>query len=256
MKRKLHVYGNWKLHNKIRESEELAKAVKEGSVKYKNKVNIGVAPVYTSLINVRNILGDNSTVKLLAQNGYPKPKGAFTGEVSFPLLKDAGCRGVIIGHSERRHLFNESNELISEKVESALQTGLDVTLCLGETLEQRENGETWQVIEKQLTSSMFHVPPTYREKLVIAYEPVWAIGTGKTATPEQAQEVHAQIRNKLEKSWLKDTSEKIAILYGGSVKPKNAKSLFEQPDIDGALVGGASLDPESFLKIIDIASHL
>ncbi|MBN2724483.1 MAG: triose-phosphate isomerase [Deltaproteobacteria bacterium] len=255
MTRKPHVYGNWKLHNTLNASEELAEAIAEGTKNYAEKVNIGVAPVFTSLVNVRRILGEVSHIKLLGQNGYPKPNGAFTGEVSFSLLSDVGCDGVLVGHSERRHLFGETNKLVGEKVESALQTGLEVILCLGESLSEREEGRTWEVVEEQLESAMFHVPPVSREKLIIAYEPVWAIGTGKTATPQQAQEVHALIRGKIRESWLGDAADKVIILYGGSVNDKNAKDLFSQKDIDGALVGGASLKPESFISIIQAASE-
>jgi triosephosphate isomerase (TIM) len=253
MNRKPTIFGNWKLHNTVKESEVLAKEILEGSSSYKDKVNIGFAPVFTSLINVKNILGDNSGITLLAQNGYPKPNGAFTGEVSYPLLVDVGCNGVLVGHSERRHLFSESDELVGEKVGSALQMGLTVVLCMGETLEEREAGKTWEVVERQLSSAMFHVPPSLRHKLILAYEPVWAIGTGKTATPEQAQEVHALIRQKITELWLKEIGEKIIILYGGSVKPSNAASLFAKDDIDGALVGGASLKVDSFIALVKAA---
>ena len=252
MSRTPHIFGNWKLHNTISESIELARQIKEESLKFKDKnVVIGVAPVFTALYEVKKVLGDNSNVMLLAQNGYPKPKGAFTGEVSFHLLKDLGCDGVIVGHSERRHLFGESNELVAEKVESALQSGLKVVLCLGETLEQREAGKTWEIIEEQLVTAMFHVPPSSRDQLIIAYEPVWAIGTGKTATPEQAEEVHKLIRQKIESSWLKESAENLVILYGGSVKPGNAAELLSMPNIDGALVGGASLKADDFSAIIE-----
>jgi triosephosphate isomerase (TIM) len=255
MSRKLHIYGNWKLNNTVKESEDLAKAVVELSKPYGDKVAIGFAPVFTSLYPVKKIL-ENSHVSLLAQNGYPKPNGAFTGEVSFPLLVDAGCDGVLIGHSERRHLFQETNELVGEKIESALQSGLQTILCLGERLEERESGKTWEVIKGQLDTAMFHVPPSSRDKVIIAYEPVWAIGTGKTASPEQAQEIHALIREQISKSWLEDAGKKIIILYGGSMKPSNAKELLSMPDIDGGLIGGASLKPESFFEIIKIAGEL
>ncbi|MBU1238493.1 triose-phosphate isomerase [Myxococcota bacterium] len=255
MKRKPTVFGNWKLHNTLKDSEELARAIIDGAAPYADRCHVGFAPVFTALCTVAEHTRKSTTCTLLAQNGYPKPNGAFTGEVSFSLIKDVGCTGVLVGHSERRHLFGESDELVGEKVESALQTGLTVVLCLGETLDEREAGHTWEVVDRQLTSAMFHVPPALRDKVIIAYEPVWAIGTGKTATPLQAQEVHALIRKRIEENWLAESAQSTVILYGGSVNAKNAQELFSQPDIDGALVGGASLKPESFLEIIKAAAE-
>ncbi len=182
-------------------------------------------------------------------------EGAYTGEVSAKMLKSFGVEYVILGHSERRTYFKESDEFINQKIKRAIEFNLKPIFCLGETLEERENGKTFEVVKSQLTKGLFGVSRLDLEKIVIAYEPVWAIGTGKTATPEQAQEVHAFLREELSKLYDSEISSKIRILYGGSVKPENARDLFKQPDIDGGLIGGACLKADSFYEIILAAQN-
>jgi triosephosphate isomerase len=208
-----------------------------------------VAPPFTALYAVRKEL-DGSSIGLAAQNLYWEEKGAFTGEVSPLMLKEVGCHYVIIGHSERRQFFGETDETVNRRIKAALAQGLKVIFCIGETLKEREEGKTFPVIEKQVEGGLKGLSDKEMKNMVIAYEPVWAIGTGKTATPEQAEEVHRSIRGKIEKLYSREVSEEIRIQYGGSVTPENVKGLMNQPDIDGALVGGASLKAESFSKIV------
>ena len=189
-------------------------------------------------------------IKLGAQNMYYEESGAYTGEVSADMLKSVGCEYVILGHSERRVIFNEPDELINKKIKAALAKGLKPIFCIGELLEQRENGETMQVVSRQVEKGLEGVSAEQMKNLIIAYEPVWAIGTGKTATPQQAQEVHSFIRELVAKKFNASVSENLIIQYGGSVKPDNANQLLSQKDIDGALVGGACLKADSFLGII------
>jgi triosephosphate isomerase len=192
----------------------------------------------------------HSNIKLGAQNCYFEKEGAYTGEVSPPMLGSVGCSHVIIGHSERRQCFGETDESVNKKIKAALAEGLTPIVCIGETLAEREEGRTMQVIKIQIEGGFARLHKEEMQKLIIAYEPVWAIGTGKTATPEQAEEVHAYIRKLLADGWYGETSESVRILYGGSVKPENIDDLMEKPNIDGALVGGASLKAESFTRII------
>ncbi len=209
--------------------------------------DILVCPPFTSLFAVfKEIEGSN--VLLGGQNMFYEERGAFTGEISPLMLKDVGCSYVILGHSERRHIFGEDDELINKKVVSAVRHGLIPILCVGELLEERERGETEKVVEGQLRKGLAGL--TSSDDFVVAYEPVWAIGTGKTATPEQAQEVHEFIRGVLSELFGREKADEVRVLYGGSVKPENAKGLISMPDIDGALVGGASLNAESFSKIV------
>lgn len=213
-------------------------------IKDVDDVDIIIAPPFTSLGVASSFLKDTN-IRLAGQNVFYEEKGAFTGEIAPSMLISAGCSHVIIGHSERRQYFSETDEIVNKKVKNARKNGLEVILCIGETLKEREDGRTFDVIKRQLTGSLKDVS---LDGLTIAYEPVWAIGTGKTATPDQAEEVHSYIRD-----WLKgygDVSERIRILYGGSVTPDNIRSLMAEPDVDGALVGGASLKPDSFAKII------
>lgn len=212
-------------------------------------VEVAVAPPFTALYAVRKEL-DGSSIGLAAQNLYWEEKGAFTGEVSPLMLKEVGCHYVIIGHSERRQFFGETDETVNRRIKAALAQGLKVIFCIGETLKEREEGKTFPVIEKQVEGGLKGLGDQEMRNMVIAYEPVWAIGTGKTATPEQAEEVHRFIRGKIEKLYSREVSEEIRIQYGGSVTPENVKGLMNQPDIDGALVGGASLKAESFSKIV------
>jgi triosephosphate isomerase len=225
----------------IRELKTVISGVKE--------VEVAVAPPFTALDAVRKEL-EGSSIRLAAQNLYWEEKGAFTGEISPPMLKEVGCHYVIIGHSERRQFFGESDETVNRRINAALAQGLKVIFCIGEILKEREEGKTFSLIERQMEGGLKGLSGKEMRDMVIAYEPVWAIGTGKTATPEQAEEVHRFIRGKLERFYSKAVSEEIRIQYGGSVTPDNIKGLMVQPDIDGALVGGASLKAESFSKIV------
>ena len=249
MSRRILIAGNWKLHNTIAESVELAKAVAEGSKDAKAEVVVG--PVFTALHAVSSALGD-SHVGIAAQDVYWEPKGAFTGEVSAGLLKDAGCSHGIVAHSERRQYFGETEETAVKRVATLLENGLSPILCVGETLEQREAGKTLDVVLAQLKGGLEGLATDKLGPLVVAYEPVWAIGTGRTASPADAQEVHAGIRKALAERG-DAFADATRVLYGGSVKPGNAADLLGQPDIDGALVGGASLKPDDFLSIIQAA---
>ncbi|MDT8444985.1 MAG: triose-phosphate isomerase [Desulfuromonadales bacterium] len=243
------IAGNWKLHKTLAESAglvtELMPAVAANQV-----VEIVVAPVYTALDQVaRTIAGSN--IKLAAQNCYPQPQGAFTGEVSPPLLKDVGCQYVIIGHSERRQLFAEPDKLINSKAHALAETGLGIILCIGETLDERESDQMFDILRRQVRSGLKNLSAAQMADVVLAYEPVWAIGTGKTASDQQAQEAHAFIRALLVELYNQQIAQTTRILYGGSVKPENIDSLMSQSDIDGALVGGASLKAADFARIVN-----
>ena len=242
------IAGNWKLNKTVSEAvsltTDLAKLVDNIS-----DVEIVVAPVFTALSNVHDVI-NGSNIQLAAQDLYWEDSGAFTGEVSAPMLKDVGCDYVIIGHSERRQYFGETNETVNQKVKAALSHQLKPIICVGELLEERETGKTESVIEDHVKGGIGDLTESEMESCVIAYEPVWAIGTGKTATPDQAQEVHSFIRDILEDCYSGKLASKIRIQYGGSVKPENAAELMSQQDVDGALVGGASLDAESFSEIV------
>lgn len=213
-----------------------------------SEVDMVVCPPFTDLVPVHGILGE-SNIKLGGQNLYWEDEGAFTGEISANMLKDAGCEFVIVGHSERRHVFAESNADINKKLKKALSSDLTPIFCVGEKLEQRNDGLTEQILEEQLKQGLAEIKISKPEDLVIAYEPVWAIGTGENATPEQAEEAHQFIRRLLSEL-VGEVAGEIRIQYGGSVKPANAEELLSQENIDGALVGGASLDPDSFAAII------
>jgi len=244
--RRLLIAGNWKMHKTVPEALELVRELKE-RLKGVNDRDILVCPPFTALYPVGKEL-EGSSINLGAQNMFYEREGAFTGEVSPVMLKDVGCRFVILGHSERRKIFGETDELINKKVLSAAENGLIPILCVGETLEEREAGRTKEVVERQVREGLKGFPE--EAELVIAYEPVWAIGTGRSATPEMAQEVHKFIREVLAELFGQEKASKTRILYGGSVKPENAKSLLEMEEIDGALVGGASLKADSFEKIV------
>jgi triosephosphate isomerase len=245
--RKPFMAGNWKMNKNAKEAVSLAKSLKD-KLKDVNDRDILICPSFTVLNAVyEEVKGSN--IKLGAQNMYFEDSGAYTGEVSPIMLKDF-CEYVILGHSERREFFDETDEMVNKKVKKALQHGLKPILCIGETLEQREKNETFDIIKNQLKNSLKGIDKDNIKKIIIAYEPVWAIGTGKNATPEQAEDVHAFIRKEIEKIYGKETASGIIILYGGSVKPDNVKDLMEKENIDGALVGGASLDAESFSKIV------
>ncbi len=240
------IAGNWKLNKTIGEALELAKTLHQGLTS--TKFEIVVAPPYTAINKVAEFF-QNSPIKVSAQDMFWEDAGAFTGTVSAPMLKEAGAKYVIIGHSERRQFFHETDDTVNKKVKAALKHGLIPIFCLGETLTERESGKINEVITTQLAGGLRDLTATDIAQIVIAYEPVWAIGTGKTATPEQAEEVHVLIRETLAKKF-GEVASKVRILYGGSVKPSNSKELLSKPNIDGALVGGASLKAEDFLGII------
>ncbi len=248
MARKPFIAGNWKMNKTVAEALDLVRGLKT-SLKDMADVEVAVAPPFTALYPVAQEL-KGSLIALAGQNLFWEEKGAFTGEVSPVMLREVGCRYVIIGHSERRQYFGETDETINRKIKAAFQSGLNVIFCIGETLEEREGGMTFSIVERQLEQGLTGIDEKKVEAMVIAYEPVWAIGTGKTATPEQAEEVHQLIRKKMESLYSRSLSESIRIQYGGSVTPENIRGLMAQPDIDGALVGGASLNIESFSRIV------
>jgi triosephosphate isomerase len=248
--RKPLMAANWKMNLSLRGAKELLNNLKSAEIDF-GKVDVLVAPPFTTLSLARGLLSDTA-ILLGGQNAHWEESGAFTGEISAPMLKEAGCTHVIIGHSERRTHFFETSEMVNRKAVAVLEAGLVPIICIGETLQEREEHKTFDVIREQLSESLGsfcqkHVLP---QNLIFAYEPVWAIGTGKTATPQEAQEVQAFIRSWLKQSFDTDTSEAVRILYGGSVKPDNIRELMTQPDIDGALIGGASLKADSFLAIV------
>ena len=242
------IAGNWKMNKTVGEALDLVRELK-GAVSGVKEVEVAVAPPFTSLHAVHKEL-EGSSIRLAAQNLYWEEKGAFTGEISPLMLKEVGCQYVIIGHSERRQFFGESDETVNRRIKAALAQGLRVIFCVGETLRDREEGKTFPLIEKQMEGGLKGLDGQGMGEMVIAYEPVWAIGTGKTATPEQAEEVHRFIRSKIQKLYSREVTEKIRIQYGGSVTPENIKGLMNQPDVDGALVGGSCLKAESFSKIV------
>ena len=242
------IAGNWKMNLNRSDAVALAKGLADASTP--DNVDVLVCPsnVYLDAVSAA---ASGSKVAVGAQDVYFESNGAFTGETSTDMLSDVGCSFVILGHSERRNVIGESDELINKKVKAALAAGLTPVLCVGELLEERESGKTMDVVTAQFDESLAGLSDADVQKTVIAYEPVWAIGTGKTASPEQAQEVHADLRKLLADRYNQQTADTVRILYGGSVKPDNAAMLMSQPDIDGALVGGASLKPDSFTAIIN-----
>jgi triosephosphate isomerase len=249
--RKPVIAGNWKLFKTGAEAVELVKGLLP-LVSAANNVEIVVAPVFTVLDRVNGIIA-GSNIKLSAQDCYWEAEGAFTGEVSPRMLLDAGCSHVIIGHSERRQFFGETDETVNRKIKAAIASGLVVLFCIGETLAERESGKTFDVLKRQITGGLVGIPESDLAKVIVAYEPVWAIGTGKTASDDQAQEAHAFIRAEVRGLYSSAAAEKIRVLYGGSVKPENIAGLISRPDIDGALVGGASLKADSFAALVNAA---
>jgi triosephosphate isomerase len=245
------VAGNWKMNKTLDEALALASEV---SNMVKDEVNSDVqvilAPSFISLTPVKKLIEDQANMALAAQNCHHKSSGAYTGEVSVDMLKSAGVRFVIIGHSERRLYFNETNEQLAEKTNLLLQNNIRPIFCCGESLEQRDKGIHIDFVKQQLTESLFHLDTNQLQKVVIAYEPIWAIGTGKTATTEQAQEMHEVIRKHIASKYGEAAASEISILYGGSCNPGNAPELFACPDVDGGLIGGASLKSRDFVSII------
>jgi triosephosphate isomerase len=250
--RKPLIAGNWKMNGTEAQAASLLTEIQQGAHVYAGLVDVAVLPAFVHLFLAKTLL-QHSPVKHGAQNLYLGAQGAFTGEVSGPMLKGLDCSYVIVGHSERRAIFGEDLALIADKCKAAMDAGLTPILCVGETRAERERGETESVVREQLVSVIRSQGPRLFERMVIAYEPVWAIGTGLTAAPEEAQEVHAFIRRLLLQNKV-DMAESIRILYGGSMKADNAASLLAMPDIDGGLVGGASLEAKSFLAICAAAS--
>ena len=243
MSKKIYLYGNWKMNNTYSETEKFFADFEGAYAPYKNDANleVGIFAPFTSLWPLSQG-AQKCGIVYGAQNVYYEPKGAFTGEISIPMLQEYKVTHIILGHSERRHIFLESDEVIAKKTKAVLDAGIIPVLCYGETLEERESGNTFNVMERQLKSALNGLTPAEVGKIIYAYEPVWAIGTGKTATPDQAEEVCGWSRKLI-------GDDKVVILYGGSVKGSNAKELLSMKDIDGALVGGASLKPASFLEI-------
>ena len=241
------IAGNWKMHKTVAEAVCLAQAV-AARVRDLPGVETAVAPPFTALHAVGQALAGTG-VRLAAQNAHWEPQGAFTGEISLPMLRDLGVRYVILGHSERRRLFGETDESVGRKAAATLDAGLIPIVCTGETLDEREAGAADTVVERQIQAALRPLGAGTGGALVIAYEPVWAIGTGRTATAAQAQEMHSRIRSLLAALWGAEQAQAMRLLYGGSVKPDNAAELLTQPDVDGALVGGASLDAETFASI-------
>jgi triosephosphate isomerase (TIM) len=242
------IVGNWKMHKTTAEAVTLVKALK-AAIASSQDVDVGVAPPFTALMAVAEALR-GSGIFVAAQNMHWEPQGAFTGEISAAMLTDVGCTRVIIGHSERRQYFAETDATVNRKLKAALNAQLDPILCIGETLEQREGNATFGVLEQQLRQGLTDIAAEGMQRLVLAYEPIWAIGTGKTASPAQAQEVHAFIRGLLGDLYGKALADEVRIQYGGSVNAGNIQLLMTQPDVDGALVGGASLEASTFAQIV------
>jgi len=240
--------GNWKMHKTSAEARELAQAVRERIAPASDR-EVLLCPPFTAIPAVAEVLS-GSPIRLGAQNMHWEPKGAFTGEVSGEMLRDLGCEYVIVGHSERRHIFGEQDEILHRKVKAAFRAGLRPIFCVGEMLEERDAGKEREVVERQLRNGLAGLTEQETKVLVVAYEPVWAIGTGRTATPDVAQTMHEHVRTVLADIWSGPIADGIRIQYGGSVKPDNVASLMAEPDIDGALVGGASLDAESLGRIV------
>jgi triosephosphate isomerase len=255
--RKKIIVGNWKMNKTHREGMEmlvhflklldLELSLNEDSGK--EFPEIVVAPPYL-IVADSAVLAQGWDIKIAAQNCSSEKEGAFTGEISASMLKAAKVDYVIIGHSERRNYFGETNQLVANKINRALESNLIAICCVGETLQERESGKQFQIITRQIQECLFHLNNDQLSKIVIAYEPVWAIGTGKNATPEQAQEIHKYIRSVISGKYGKEISENISILYGGSCNPQNAKSIFSQPDVDGGLIGGASLNARDFIDVV------
>lgn len=249
--RTIFIAGNWKMNLDRAEGVALAGGVAQ-QIGSAADVEVAVCPPFPYLQAVLAAV-EGSAVGVGAQNMHQEASGAFTGEVAGPMLKDIGCKYVILGHSERRQYFHETDEVVNGKLQAALSIGLTPIVCVGESLEQREAGQTGDVIQTQFRGSFAGISPEEMLRTVIAYEPVWAIGTGKTATPEQAEEVHSDLRGLMENVYNSEVAQKVRIQYGGSVKPGNAGELLSQPNIDGALVGGASLKVDDFLAIVNAA---
>lgn len=243
------IAGNWKMHKTAPETHELLDQIIDKMPDGK-QVEVVVAPPFTNLAAAVQHL-EHTNIAVAAQNMHQAEGGAFTGEISAQMLTSIGVNTVILGHSERRHYFNETDALLADKVNTALKHNMRIIFCIGEELKDRKSKQYLNVIFNQLTDGLFHLRKEDWKHIIIAYEPVWAIGTGETATPEQAQEIHSFIRTEIDRKYDKEVAESTSILYGGSVKPNNAKEIFSQPDVDGGLIGGAALQAEDFTAIIE-----
>lgn len=246
--RKHIVAGNWKMNNDLGATANLITDLKRKE--NKGNAEVIIAPTYVNLYSAFESLSD-SDITVAAQNMHQAESGAYTGEISAEMLKGIGLNTVILGHSERRAYFHESDELLAQKVNTALKHDMRIIFCFGEELEDRKSGNEEQVVESQLKNALFHLEASAWSHIVLAYEPVWAIGTGETASPEQAQDMHAFIRKTVAAKYNKDVAENVTILYGGSVKPANAKEIFGKPDVDGGLIGGAALKADDFFEIVN-----
>ena len=251
--KKPFIAGNWKMFKSVEEATTLVNGIKAGTYQ-NNDATIVVCPPFTALDAVSKLL-DGSNISVGAQNMYPEAEGAFTGEVSPAMIKELRCRYVVLGHSERRQYFHEKDSFVNEKVKTALRYSLIPIVCIGETLQERELGQHFSVVKTQFEGAFAELSKEDIGKSVIAYEPVWAIGTGKTASPEQAEQMHSYIRRLLNEKVGQEIGSKVSLLYGGSVKPDNIETLMEKPNVDGALVGGASLKHDSFASIVNRASE-
>ncbi|AEH00184.1 triose-phosphate isomerase [Lacinutrix sp. 5H-3-7-4] len=246
--RKNIVAGNWKMNNDLPQTEALiVDLLKQTQT---SNAEVMIAPTYVNLYQAFDATR-NSNIEVIAQNMHFAENGAYTGEISATMLKSVGVKTVILGHSERRAYFNETNESLAKKVDAALKNDLRIIFCFGEELSDRKSGNQEQVVENQIKSALFHLEASAFKNIVLAYEPVWAIGTGETASPEQAQDMHKFIRQTLQNKYGENTAQDVSILYGGSVKPANAKEIFSKPDVDGGLIGGASLKAEDFIAIVN-----
>lgn len=254
--RRFLIAGNWKMNCGPKETTSLLQGIKKECGSMPDDVDGLVCPPSISLTSASAELKDFDGISLGAQNVHYEDNGAYTGEVSTQMLNEVGCDYVILGHSERRQYFGETDKTVNAKVNKSLEDGIKPVICVGELLKQRKAGEHGLIVRKQVQAALIGVEDEDVENLVIAYEPIWAIGTGETATPDQAQEMHEMVRSVLADLYRDDAADQIRILYGGSMKPYNAEELLEQPDVDGGLIGGASLKADSFAKIIDIADQL
>lgn len=248
--RKNIVAGNWKMNTTLQEGVKLATEVNDALKSRTPNCDVIICVPFTHLASVKAVI-DDSKLGLGAENCADKAKGAFTGEVSGAMVASTGAKYVILGHSERRQYYHETSEILKEKVALAFENCLTPIFCIGEVLEERENGTYFDVVKKQVEDALFHLSADDFKKIILAYEPVWAIGTGKTATADQAEEIHAFIRKTIADKYGNDVAEEISILYGGSCKPSNAKEIFSKTNVDGGLIGGAALKAEDFMGIVD-----
>ncbi|GGK19359.1 triosephosphate isomerase [Yeosuana aromativorans] len=242
------VAGNWKMNNDLAQTESLITALKKQEKT--SQAAVMVAPTFTNLYTAFEVLRDTQ-IEVIAQNMHFAENGAYTGEISAGMLKSVGINTVILGHSERREYFNETDDMLAKKVDAALANNMRIIFCFGEVLEDRKSGNHENVVESQIKNALFHLEASAFKNIVLAYEPVWAIGTGETASPEQAQDMHAFIRKTLNNKYGSTVAESLSILYGGSVKPNNAQEIFSKPDVDGGLIGGASLNADDFFAIVN-----